>query len=419
MVILANAAVFDGSRRLEGRYDVAIQDKHIRAISPAGIGGDAHGDSVVHLDGLTLMPGLIHSHMHADLFKYTAQDLASGQILGKERPPGVMMAIALRTCRVLLESGYTGFVGAACSNNIDAQLKAAIEEGIWAGPRIRPCGHHIGTTGDNNDIARWWHTATEPGTDVFGDGPHELQKIVRREIRSGVEIIKIYSSAGHGIADRVGMRNMSRAEIAAVVEAAHGRGALVRAHACTKDLILEAIELGIDVIDHGDEIDEECIDRMQAAGTFWVPSLAYIDKALRGWGQSDPSLHKANDQVRRMLPIAHAAGIRILLGDDYGGDEELGHYVGRYAREIALYSGIEGIEAAHVLAWGTRNAGELLVDSPERVGIVAPGALADLIVVDGDPARDASLLCDPASSLKAVMRDGNVVLNRLLDEQKA
>jgi imidazolonepropionase-like amidohydrolase len=175
------------------------------------------------------------------------------------------------------------------------------------------------------------------------------------------------------------------------VDAAHALNARVRAHVSDKAMILECIELGVDIIDHGDEVDEECIAAMVKAGTFWVPSLTYPKVLLElGWG--DGNMQTLYDSVRRMLPVAQKAGVRILVGDDYSGvfrdtiaDDPLDHQVGRYGREFAYYAAIDGLSPADVLSWGTRNAGELLVDKPLKVGVVEPGALADLIIVDGDP----------------------------------
>lgn len=409
---LRNAALFDGSAFREGRFDIRLEGNRIAGVT-SHVADVATPDGAIDLDGRTVMPGLIHGHMHADLFAYSAADFAAGLTLGKERPPGVLMAIALRTCGVMFDSGFTGFIGAACSSYTDPQLKMAIAEGIVDGPRIRACSHHVGTTGDNNGPRRWWDIASVPGTDVFADGVDGMTRLVRDEIRAGAEIVKIYSSAGHGIPNRIGMRNMARAEIAAVVEAAHGRGALVRSHVCTKELILEALELGIDVIDHGDEIDEECIELMARAGTFWVPSLRYVDFGVASWAAGDPDMVRAQKQYRKMLPIAHRAGIRILLGDDYGGTPGFGHFVGCYAGEIEMYAGIDGLSVADVLSWGTRNGGALLVDQPEKVGVIEPGALADLIVVEGDLAGDSTLLQRPQDAVKLVVANGKVVRRAL------
>lgn len=414
MTVLTNAQVFDGRTMLAGRHDVALDGKRIASVGTHT--GKVSGDAI-DLGGMTVLPGLITSHLHPDFFKF---DIAGGDRPGKELPPGVMMAIGVRTCRVLLESGFTGYVGAACAHDIDAQLKIAIAQDIVPGPRIRACGHHIGTTGDMNNRGPWWKAYETPGIDLAGDGADELRKLVRREISRGVEIIKIFASPGHGINNRT-TRNMSRHEIATIVETAHERGAKVRAHVADRAMILECMEVGVDVIDHGDEIDDEIIDKMVEAGTFWVPSLVYLRLLLDiGMAKRFGVTPELYEHVRTMLPRAQHAGVRILVGDDYSGvfrdlveDDPLDHQVGNYGREFGFYAGIEGLTPTDVLSWGTSNAGQLLVDPPGEVGVVAPGALADLIVVDGDPLENLSLLARPQEALKAVIRDGAFVIDRL------
>jgi len=411
---LVNARVFDGHELLDGRHDVIVDRRRIVSIVPSG----GHvADDAIDLGGTTLMPGLITSHLHPDFFRY---ELTSGDRPGKELPPGVMMAIGVRTCRVLLESGFTGYSGAGCAHDIDVQLKMAIAEGIIDGPRIRACGHHIGTTGDVNNRSDWWKAHTDPGIDLCGDGPDELRKLVRTEISRGVETIKVFASAGHGIPG-ANRRTMSRTELAVVVEAAHERGAKVRAHVTDKAMILECIDLGVDIIDHGDEIDDECIERMVEAGTFWVPSMVYLWSVLEiGYGRYFGVTPELYEHMRTTVPVAHRAGVRVLIGDDYSGvfrslidDDPLDHQVGNYARELEFYAGFDGLTPLDVLRWGTSNAGQLLADPPERVGVVEPGAAADLIVVDGDPLSDLSLLARPEQSLRAVIRDGSLVIDRL------
>jgi len=415
---LTNARVFDGRELLPGRRNVTFEDDHIAAVSAVGEQSAGSGDTI-DVDGMTLMPGLITCHLHPDFYRFTLAEGLAGEPLGKEFPPGVLMAIGVRTCRVLLESGFTGYLGAACSNDIDAQLKIAIAEGFVPGPRIRACGHQLGTTASMNDSPRWWRRFESPGTDLFADGPHELRKLVREEVRRGVETIKISTSSGHGGLPSRTVRNMARDEIAAVVNAAHECGARVRAHVADREMILECVELGVDIIDHGDEVDEACIEAMARAGASWVPSLIYPKVLLElGWGDAD--LRRLYENVRRMLPVAQRAGVRILVGDDYSSvfrdqleDDPLGHEVGCYGREFAYYSAIEGLSPAEVLGWGTRNAGELLVDAPAKVGVIEAGALADLIIVDGDPIADPSVLSRPDQTLKAVLRDGAFAIDRL------
>ncbi|CAJ1510548.1 amidohydrolase family protein [[Mycobacterium] burgundiense] len=412
MLAITEAKVFDGRKLLPGRHTVTVEANTITAID-----GPVPAEStVIDASGMTLMPGLITSHLHSDFFKF---NIADSDRLGKERPPGVLMAIGVRTCRVLLESGFTGYAGASCSNDIDAQLKMAIEEDIIPGPRIRACGHHIGTTGDMNNGGRWWKAYQTPGTDICADGPDALRTLVRQEINRGAETIKIFASAGHGQPHRT-TRNMSRSEIASIIETAHERGAKVRAHVADKAMIMECIELGLDVVDHGDEIDDEVIAAMVEAGTFWVPSLIFLRCVLElGYGDSMGVRPEQYEHVRTVLPAAQAAGVRILIGDDYSGvfrdlieDDPLDHQVGNYGREFAYYGQIDGLTPQDVLSWGTHNAGQFLVDPPARVGVIEPGALADLIILDGDPTEDLSLLARPRQALRAVIRDGVPVLNR-------
>ncbi len=414
MLVLTNAQIFDGFDLLAGRHEVVLDANRIASIDDHA--AEASGE-VIDVGGMTLMPGLITCHLHPDFYKF---DIFAGEKPGKELPPGVMMAIGVRTCRVLLESGFTGYVGASCAHDIDVQLKMAIAQDIIPGPRIRACGHHIGTTGDMNNSSRWWKRYETPGTDLCGDGPDALRRLVREEISRGVQTIKIFAGAGHGIPNRT-TRNMSRHEIETIVTAAHERGAKVRAHVADKQMMLECIELGVDILDHGDEIDDECIDKMVDAGTFWVPSVVYLWSLLEiGYAEQFGVTRALYDRVRAMLPVAQRAGVRILIGDDYSGvfrhmikDDPLDHQVGNYGREFAYYGEIDGLSPASILSWGTGNAGQLLLDPPAKVGVIEAGAMADLIVVDGDPLADLTLLARPNEALKAVIRDGALVIDRL------
>ncbi len=413
MITFINARVFDGTAMLAGTRTVTLDGNRIASVSE-GPGGSG----AIDLGGMTLMPGLITCHFHPDFYKFTLAQGLAGDPLGKELPPGVLMAIGVRNCGVLLESGFTGYVGATSAHDIDAQLKIAIAEGIIPGPRIRACSAHLGTTGNLNDSKKWWRQMTTPGADVFVDGADDMRKMTREFIRRGAETIKIFASAGHGFPGPV-PRNMDRDEIEAVVNAAHTRGAMVRAHCTTRDMIRECVELGVDIIDHGDEVDDEIIAMMAERGTFWVPSLIY-PKCLIELGWDDGTMQRQLEHVREMLPKAQKAGVRLLIGDDYSGvfrdvmaDDPLDHQIGNYGREFAYYGGVAGLSSAEVLAWGTKHAGEALMGVSGQLGVIAPGALADLIVIDGDPLADLSLLARPQQALKAVIRDGEMVIDRL------
>lgn len=414
MTTFANARVFDGTAMLPGLQTVSLDGGRIASVSD-----QPGGPGAIDLGGMTLMPGLITCHFHPDFYKFTLAMGMAGEPLGKELPPGVLMAIAVRNCGVLLESGFTGYVGATAGHDIDASLKMAIEQGIMPGPRIRACSLHIGTTGDVNDSKNWWRDFRTGGTDLFVDGPDAMRRLVREQVRRGAETIKIFTSSGHGGLPFANAMTMERDEIAAVVAAAHGRGAKVRAHAATHEAIRACVELGVDIIDHGDAMDEALLEMMAKQGTFWVPSMVYPDCMIRlGW--AEPGLKELQDNVRRLLPVAQKLGVKILIGDDYSGvfrevleDDPLDHKAGDYGREFAFYGAMDGLGAAEVLSWGTKNAGEALTGAPGQLGVIAPGALADLIVVDGDPLANLSLLARPGETLRAVVRDGAFVINRL------
>jgi len=310
-------------------------------------------------------------------------------------------------------------VSAACSNDIDFCLKMGIEEGLFPGPRLQGCSPHLETTG--NERPRWWYDIRNTGMQVFVDGPEEFRKAVRTQIRRGADWIKILPTGGHGITDPHNPR-ISHDEIAAVVRTAHEMGKRVRAHASWREQIKECVEAGVDLIDHGDEIDEEIIELMVARGTYWVPSMRVLDVAL-GMSASgsvpsgglDADLTRGVraewDNLARMLPIANEAGVKILTGDDYG-VPIVPHVLGIYSTELSTYVHQVGIKPLDTLRWATRNVADLLGMAGE-LGTVAPGALADLVVVRDDPTDDISLLEDPAANVLAVMKDGVFLKDRL------
>jgi imidazolonepropionase-like amidohydrolase len=206
---------------------------------------------------------------------------------------------------------------------------------------------------------------------------------------------------------------MSRAELDAVIETAHQRGVKVRAHCAWRDVILEAVRAGIDVIDHGDQLDDACIAAMAERGTFLVPSMFFTwqmlspDAALAlATEEQMAPLREEFDNIRKRLPQAQAAGVRIALGDDYG-IIVLPH--GRYAEELEFYVKTVGLPPLDVIRWATKNGGEL---SGLPVGTIEPGRLADLLVVDGDPSVDVAVLQD-RSRLRAIVKGGAFVKDAL------
>jgi imidazolonepropionase-like amidohydrolase len=177
-------------------------------------------------------------------------------------------------------------------------------------------------------------------------------------------------------------------------------------HCVWRDSIIECIEAGVDVIDHGDGTDERCIELMAEHGVTWVPSMKFLTFLRMLPPEAMPEMPRGDldrdwDNYCRMLPLANDAGVNIVPGDDYGGGP-MPHRAGIYSEELSIYANEVGVKPLDVLRWATRNGAQL---SGEPVGEIREGMLADLLVVDGDPSSDITILEQP-ENIRAVMLDG-------------
>jgi imidazolonepropionase-like amidohydrolase len=322
-----------------------------------------------------------------------------------EQPPALSAYRALANVQLALRSGFTSVVSAGCAYDIDASLAKAIDTGLVEGPRVVPCGPD--TLSSTDGVMPWWLGMTvRSGVDNC-DGPDELRKAVRRNVQRGARLFKLTASGGHGVLVPAGCRIFSFEEIRAAVEAAHDLGIRVRAHVAGKQFILECIRAGVDILDHCDGMDEECIEAMVKADVFVLPSLYQPLKLMElppMFGFSIEETKKEFDWMCAILPKAVAAGVKLCTGDDFG--TALSPH-GEYGRELAVYVDRAGIAPLEVLRWATRN-GAALVGRPTELGAIEAGRLADLIVVDGDPSRDISVLGNPAN-VRAIMIGGRFV----------
>jgi imidazolonepropionase-like amidohydrolase len=211
---------------------------------------------------------------------------------------------------------------------------------------------------------------------------------------------------------------MSREEMAAGIEAAHLRGVKVRGHIANREAIHMALDLGMDVIDHGDGLDDECIERLVDTGTPLVPSMLFPARLLQSMAGASlgftDSMKQDLEAMAEVLPRANAAGVRLVLGDDYGA---IGLPHGCYGEELAYYADEIGIPVLDVIRWATKHGAELMGRGHE-LGTVAQGKLADLVVVDGDPVADVTLLAD-RDKLVAVVQGGRLLTDRLPDHDGA
>jgi imidazolonepropionase-like amidohydrolase len=408
-IVFQDANLLDGDHAAQPHMHVVVEGDRITQVSAAPV-APRPDDRVVHLAGRTLMPGLVSGHFHSSYHDITIQP----EPLGVEKPENYLALVAAKNLRTALHCGVTSVVSAgANTGSVDADVWLAIQEGLIEGPRMVPGSRGMDAVGGYTDTEKWWWQLGNKGAQLLCSGVEEFQRATRTEIKRGARMIKLFLSGGHAVPEHHGAMSLSPAELDAVIQTAHDRGARVRAHCAWKNVILQAVSAGLDVVDHGDQLDEECMDLMIRRGTFWIPSAYFISlmvapgAALSMANEDQMSgLRAEYDNVLRRVKQAHEAGVRIALGDDYG-IIVLPH--GRYAWELEFYVKTVGMNPLDVLRWGTKNGGELM---QLPVGQIREGWLADLLVVDGDPSMDIALLQNGAK-LKAIVKGGEFVKDTL------
>ena len=218
-------------------------------------------------------------------------------------------------------------------------MKAAIAEGLFPGPRLMAGSRDVSTTGHAGDKSfPWYWDVGARGAINRSDGPDEFRRAVREEIKQGAEIIKMFVTGGHGTVAPGEQMEMSRAELTAGIEAAHERGALVRGHIANGDAIHMALDAGIDVVDHGDGLDEMAIERMVELGTFLVPSQLFPARfaELMGGGGLGFTAAMAEDIERSMaiLPRANEGRREAAVRRRLRGDQPAARSLRRRARVL-------------------------------------------------------------------------------------
>jgi imidazolonepropionase-like amidohydrolase len=404
--LFRHASILDAERgeRIPDR-SVLVEGDRILEVG----GADVHADDVYTFDlhGMTLMPGLIDAHVHVTA---VTADLAALT----EWSPSYITARAARVLSGMLQRGFTTVrdVGGA-----DYGLAEAIEEGYLEGPRLIFGGKALSQTGGHGDSRSRGRQAHDtcpccPGLSVICDGVDEVRRAAREEIRRGAHHIKLM--LGGGVAsptDRVDSTQFSLEEIRAAVEEAEAANLYVVGHAYTSRAINRGLACGVRSIEHGNLMDESSIPLFKEKGAFYVPTLAtYSALAARGreYGLPEQSHRKVFDVLDsglHALELAHRAALPIVYGTDLLGgmhEDQLSEF--NLRREVQ--------PPADILRSATTVAARLL-HMEGRVGVVTPGAHADLLVVDGDPLQDIAMLTDPQRRLKLVMARGRLCINRL------
>lgn len=376
--------------------DVLVEDDRI-----AGVGqvdpGRAEGAQVVEGGGRTLMSGLCDAHTHFSWINSADLD-GLGTMPVEEH-----LIAAMESAKTYIDSGYTMCLGAASAKDrLDVVCRDAIAAGRIPGPRYLANGPEIAVTGG----------ALVGSITKFADGPEGMRKAVRELIELGVDQIKL-SMTGEEITgtQRAEDTYFSDEEVAAAVTEAHRRGKRVCAHARSAESVKMCLRHKVDIIYHASFTDADGMDMLEAnrdwvfvaPGINWLVATLY-EAASFGFPQEaaeavgyKKELEQATEGLREM----HRRGIKLLPGGDYG-FAWTPH--GTYARDLEHFVERLGFTPMEAILSATKLGGEIML-RPDELGQVQPGFLADVILVDGDPLEDITVLQD-RDRIHAIMKDG-------------
>ena len=421
-VLFGNVRVFYGvSASLSEPSNVLVRGNTIAAVSAHAIPADAApgGQQRTEIDGAgrVLMPGLIDAHYHAAFATLPAAVLATAD-------PGYIHIHAAIGAQEALMRGFTTVrdVGGPVFG-----LKRAIDEGVTAGPRVYPSGAFISQTSGHgyfrmlSELPRGvcGHlTHTEIiGAAVIADGVPEVLRGVREQLMRGASQIKMMAGGGVASAhDPIDATQYTEAELRAAVDAAENWGTYVLVHAYTPRAVQQAIRAGVRCIDHGHLLDEETV-AMMADQDIWWSMQPFLDDEdaipLPGPAQRAQQLLIV-EGTDRAYALARKHQVKLAWGTDTLFDAGLASRQGKQLAKMSRW-----FTAAETLRMATSQNAALLAMSGERnpypgkLGVVAAGALADLLLIDGNPLEALELLATPATSLVVIMKDGRVCKNLL------
>ena len=360
----------------------------------------------VNLPGTTLMPGMINAHEHPLLYK---SDYQNAHLQGSSAYKALL---GLSNLQGLLKAGWTTIrvMGDGDVYYANQDIRKAIDAGIFIGPRLTGAAHYISITGGGGDINYFSPEQKVLADGLIADGPEEIRKAIRKEIKYGSDWIKIMvTGAFMSVGDNPRNVSFSPEELSAAIEEASRQNIPVAAHAHATAGINQAVIAGARSIEHGSYLDEESIALMVKHQTYYVPTIYVGDYyansgKLLAQSKNDDFYLSFRDDWLIMIGKAHQAGVKIAVGSDLCGYAVESHVC---AREFATL--VEaGLSPMDAIKAGTSVGAELL-QWDDRIGSIEVNKLADIIAVPGNPLLDMSALEKPVF----VMKNGQIIINTL------
>lgn len=396
--ILSNARIVDGTGQVLPDRFIVVEGGSIAGIRPMAEFPDTPDGEVVDIAGRTVMPGMIDCHVHlsidgdADPIGQVVSDTAAMSVLRMARNAERTLAAGVTTVRDL-----------GAKDHIDISFRRALDEGLaTAAPRLILSGQPVTMTGGH-----CWQFGRQ------ADGADEVRRAAREQIRAGADCVKLMATGGiltQG--NEIGAAQLEEAEMRAAIEEADKAGKLTAVHAHGASGIKNGVRAGVKSVEHAYFLDDEGIDLMLKRNVWLVPTAVAVDLVVKnGIGSGIPAdvVEKAEEAIesqRATCRNALASGVRIAMGTDAGTPY---NRHGENARElVALVSlGMSPMDAIRA----TTIRGAELLGLADRLGTLEAGKTADILVVDGDPLEDISVLCAP-ERIAMVFQGGEIVARR-------
>ncbi|MEZ4639775.1 MAG: amidohydrolase family protein [Caldilineaceae bacterium] len=404
----------DANDRVLHNQGILLEDDVIVAVDDWAQFGEQHAAPVTDLSGYTVMPGLIDAHTHV---VHDGDPNEDWRLVTLTRLPATSALKAARNARRQVENGITTIRDLGANDWVDIALRDAINEGWQLGPRIVACGHGITGPGGHMDARRY----ARPGTPlemlssigVVVESADEARRATWEQLMRGADVIKLNATLSEYVRALGGQCSpeLTFDMMQAICEVAHNAGRKVAAHCHGGPGVQDAIRAGVDTFEHGRFLTDELLDQIAEGGRFLVPTLSPEAQSIANDAPpKDAATRKwyvlATGAMYKTVERAHKRGVRVVAGTDAGMPYV---YHGSLSFEMK-HLAQAGLPNKAVIASATRVAAEAL-GLEDTIGQIAPNFCADLIVLNGDPTQNLSVLEQPAAPL-IVMQRGEITVDR-------